>query len=164
MLVGRPDETVGDVTPDRSSEQRRLLRDEADLGAEPLDVEVLEVNAVQLDATFQGVVETLNETDDGRLAGTASTDKRNSMADGESEAEILENGNSWTRWVVERDIGERDFASTSLGLQTFFGQRVDRRDTVNGLVKLCRRATRLDDSYNSWSVMFVTARATIELP
>ena len=43
------------------------------------------------------------------------------MADGESEAEILENGDSWTRWVVERDVGERDLAGASLGLQAFFG-------------------------------------------
>jgi hypothetical protein len=46
-----------DVSGDGSSEEGRFLRDEADLVAEPADVELLQFDAVELDGTFDGVAE-----------------------------------------------------------------------------------------------------------
>lgn len=111
VLKAGPDETVRDVAGDGRREKRRLLHDEADLVAKPLDVELLERNTVELDNTSDrvavgkercqlivqargrlalDVLEALDETDDGRLAGPGTADKSGSLADREDAVEVVE--------------------------------------------------------------------------
>ena len=116
MLVGRVDETVGDVAFDRGSEQCRFLRDETDLRAQPPDVEILEVGTVQLDRAGEGVVEPLDQGNNGRLARTGGTDEGSGLAGRECDGEVLDDGHVRARRVVELHVVERDLADALLGL------------------------------------------------
>ncbi len=53
---------VRDILSDRSVEQYGLLTDEADLRAQPWQVELVEVVAVEADVARIGIVETLEKT------------------------------------------------------------------------------------------------------
>lgn len=60
---------IGDVGRDGGGEQRRLLRHQAQLRPEGLDVEVADVGAVEADGPALDVVEPLEEADDGAVCG-----------------------------------------------------------------------------------------------
>ena len=107
-----------DVPADGSSEKDGLLRDQTNLRAQPLDVEFTDVNAVQLDNTAKGIVEALNEGDDGGFSRAGSTDERASLSCGEGDAEILDDRDIWARGVVEVDMLKGDSSGDAFGFQT----------------------------------------------
>lgn len=63
MLPWRVDKPVGDVSRDGGGKERRLLRYEADLRAQPFDIKRTEVMAVELNHAFERVIKTLHERD-----------------------------------------------------------------------------------------------------
>lgn len=90
VLEARANHAVLDVACDGRSEQRRLLRNEANLVAEPLDVQVLEGDVVELDDSSNRVVETLEEADDGRLSGARAADQCRHLAWREDTVEVVQ--------------------------------------------------------------------------
>jgi hypothetical protein len=107
---------VHDVALDSSGEQGRLLTDETDLGSQPLEVQITEVNAVEENTTSEGIVEALNKSNGRRLARSGSTNEGACLAGREGEVDVLDDGYSRTRRVVERDAFKNDLADDLLGL------------------------------------------------
>ncbi len=77
---------VGDVVADRSAEEHGFLQHVSDLAAQPLQLVVANVDAVDLHLAGGRIVETRNQADDGRLAAAGRTDDADQLArlDGES--------------------------------------------------------------------------------
>lgn len=74
VFVGVGFHAVGDVALERAGEERGLLRHESDLRPEAVQVEVPVVDPVEEDVSRGGVVEPLQQLDDGGLAAPASED------------------------------------------------------------------------------------------
>lgn len=116
----------------------------------PFEVEIFDVHSVQFHTTFDGVVESLNETDDSRLSGSTCTDKGNGMASWERSRQAFENRNVWPRRVVELDVLERDGAVNDVRLEPAGVSRVDRRDTVDSGEQFRGGTTSLADGLDFW--------------
>ena len=71
VLPLRSDETVGDVVEDGAAEEDGFLLHEADVLAEPAEIELVDGAAVEFDDARVGVVPSLDQTNYGALAGTA---------------------------------------------------------------------------------------------
>jgi len=61
-------QSIRDVLADCSSEENRLLLDDADLLMEPLGVQLLDIASVEENFTFNWIIESFNEGDNGALA------------------------------------------------------------------------------------------------
>lgn len=70
-LPGGADETMADVVVDGSVEEDGLLLNEADVGAEPAEVEVGDGRAVEFDLAGEGIIPALKKANDGALSRTA---------------------------------------------------------------------------------------------
>jgi hypothetical protein len=68
-----------DILGNGGAEEHRLLAHNPNLIAEPADVDVLQVHAVQADGAGAGVVEALDELDDGALAAAAGSHQRHGL-------------------------------------------------------------------------------------
>ena len=134
-----------DVALDSGRQQRRLLGDKTDLRTKPPNVEVFEVHAVELDNTRKGVIEPLDEGNDGGLPRTRRTDECSGLAGGEVDGKVLDDRHSRTRRVVEIDVLERDLADTFLRLETVRRRGVNGRNAIDGLVELGRGTAGLRD-------------------
>jgi len=132
LLQGSAREAHLDVVPDRHGEEDGFLRDEADLRAQPLDVEVLDVRVVQLDDPTQRVVEPLDEGDDGALPAARGANQRSRLARFEHEAYSLEDFDVWAGRVVELDVLELDLAHDLFRCETGRICGVDGGDAVDG--------------------------------
>jgi hypothetical protein len=132
---------VLDVSADGGGEKNGFLGDEANLRAKPLEVEVPKVDTIEPDLAFQGVVEALNERDDGALARTRGTNQGRSLASRKRDGETFKDWNVWARWVVEFDVVEGNIAGDLLWLETTRVRAVNVGDAVNGGKKLGRSAS-----------------------
>jgi len=68
-----------DILRNRGAEEHRFLPHNPNLIAEPADVDVLQIHAVQADGAGAGVVEALDELDDGALAAAAGSHQRHRL-------------------------------------------------------------------------------------
>ena len=105
-----------------------VLEDDADMGAQILDGEVPEVDAVDQDAALVGIVEPGQQLDDGGLAGAVLADQRQRLAGlqrevqaahrpalgvGIAEADILED-DALSRIGCGKGLGSGDSAIVGL--------------------------------------------------
>ena len=104
LLVGLIDAADGDVFARGHLEAHEVLKDDADVAVEIFEGVLAQVDAVEQDLSFGGIVESGDEFDDGGLALAVLADQRDSFAGRESEVEVLQH-----RPVGAR-IGEGDIA------------------------------------------------------
>jgi len=81
------------VLADARREQGRLLINQPDLPAQPLDVELLDVVPIKQNGAGQRLIEALDERDDGALAGPAPTDESDDLPGRKVQAEPIEDDN-----------------------------------------------------------------------
>lgn len=144
-LEARTDQTVLDVAGDGRREQYRFLRNETDLVAEVANVPILDRDAVDLDLATDRVVEPLEETDDGRLAGSGAADERRHLAGREDAVEVVQDLDARATRVDEVDVLELDQALDVFRLETSFRLGVDDGDTVDRGIDLGGSTTRERD-------------------
>mmetsp|Transcript_5627 Transcript_5627/g.13653 ORF Transcript_5627/g.13653 Transcript_5627/m.13653 type:complete len:390 (-) Transcript_5627:1197-2366(-) len=97
-------------------EQHRLLRHEGHVAAVPLEVEVLDILAVQHHRALLNVIEALDEARDRRLAVTRAADQRGHRAWGELDREFVENNSVRARRVREDHVPQLQHARHRGGL------------------------------------------------
>ena len=102
--------SVGDILFYGCVEQMGLLRDDGDPVAKPQRVGVAEPMPVERDETTSGLVQSLQETRDGRLAATRCSNDCNTLAVLDLHIEILEDLYFWARGVGEGDVVERNLS------------------------------------------------------
>ena len=93
--------SVADVLSYGGVKQDGLLGHDADLGAQPADVEVTQVTAVQSQAAGERVVEPLDQRDDGTLATPTGPHQSQSLARLHCHVQTLKNLHLWSSRVVE---------------------------------------------------------------
>ena len=113
--------SIGNILFYGCVEQMGLLRDDGDSVAKPQRVSVTESMPVERDETTSGLVQSLQETRDGRLAAPRCSNDCNTLAVLDLHIEILEDLNFRARGVGEGDMVERNLslemiAGFSLGL------------------------------------------------
>ena len=82
----------GDVLADGRREEERVLRDDADLAPQRLELHVADVDAVDRDPSLGRVVEPGDERCERRLAGPGVTDQRDGSARLQLEVDLVEHG------------------------------------------------------------------------
>src|SRR5205823_13539670 len=103
--IGHPE---GDVVPNRRGEEKRVLRDDADLTPERSTLHVAHVDAVDEHAPRGRVVEARHERRERRLSRSRATDQRDRAAGGDHEVDAFEDGPA--RFIREVDALEPDLA------------------------------------------------------
>ena len=86
--------------------------------AKPAHIEFAQIVSIKSNTTVEGIVEALNEGNDGGFPRTGSTDERTSLSCGEGDAEILDDRDIWARGVVEIDVLEGDSSGDAFGFQS----------------------------------------------
>ncbi|GJC95043.1 hypothetical protein ColKHC_03869 [Colletotrichum higginsianum] len=135
-LVLGADEAVPDVLVDGGGEEGGLLADEGHLLAEPAQVQGADVVAVEVDGAAHGVVEALDEADDGALAGAGGADQGGGLAGGDVQGHVLHDGDLGAGRVDVLDVLEADGALDGVELDAVVGGGVERGDAVDGVVDL----------------------------
>lgn len=107
------------------------LRHESNLGAKPLDVEILDLVAVNLDTSTDGIVESFNQTNNGRLSTSTTSNESGHLAVREVGGELVKDLDGRTTGVDEVDVLESDVADDALGLESVGRGRVDDGITVD---------------------------------
>jgi hypothetical protein len=136
MLKVGTREALLDVGADRHGEEDGLLRDEADLRAQPADIERAEIRGVEHDGAANRVVEPLEERDDGAFPAARGAHERGCLARAEDEADLLEHLDVGPRWVAERDVPKLNLTHDFLWFEPRGIGGVDGRDAVDGLEEL----------------------------
>jgi hypothetical protein len=111
-FVGRIGPAVTNVLADRAVQQRRILRDHADLLAQALLRRQRDVLPVNQDAPALDVVEAQHEIDQRRLAGAGTPDQTDLFARLDRQREVVDHAASLA--VVEPDVLEPDGALGSV--------------------------------------------------
>jgi len=145
ILPRRPDETVRNVAGNSRRKQNRLLRHKANLTAQPLDVELTNVDAIERDTAARHVVEPLDELDDRRLATAARAYECSGLPGLECECETLEDWNVRTRGIGELDVVKGDTAEDGVGLLAARVSGINCRDPINRGEELGRGTTGVVD-------------------
>ena len=96
--------SVADVLGYVGVKEHRLLGHDADLGAQPADVEVLEVSAVQSQAARQRVIEPLDQRDHGALATATGPHQSQSLARLYGHVQALQDFNPWPRGILKHEV------------------------------------------------------------
>ena len=115
-VLARRVAAVGDVLGDGAGEQHRVLQEDPDLVAKPVERAVARVAAVDEDRAGGRVVEARDERADRRLAGPRRPDDRHPLAGGEPQRDAVEH----------RAVGlvrERDVAQLDVALRAALGER-----------------------------------------
>ena len=120
---------VGDILLDGQVEEHRLLAHDAELSAQPVQVELFDVLAVERDRAARRIVEALDELRDRRLAAARAAHKGHALAVLDVESQRLEN-----LGVRPRRIGELDVFYGHVRLELFLVELVAhaRLPVVNG--------------------------------
>jgi hypothetical protein len=105
--VGR---AVGDVVGDGRVEEGGRLGDDGDVLSEPLGLRLGEEVLVEPDLSGRGLVESLEEGGNGRLARARGADDGDAFAGGDGKVDALEDGGVGSGGVGEVDVGEGDLA------------------------------------------------------
>ena len=103
--------SVADVLGDGGVEEDRLLGHDPNLGPQPADVEVAKVVAIQRHRPLAGVVEPLQERDDGALAAPAGTHQGKRVPRRDGEFEAVQDEDIGTSRVLELKIFSLDSSS-----------------------------------------------------
>ena len=103
--------SVADVLGDGGVKEDRLLGHDTHLGPQPADVEVAKVAAVQHHLPLAGVVEPLQERDDGALATPTGTHESERLPRRDGELEAIQNEDIGTSRVPELKIFSLDSSS-----------------------------------------------------
>jgi len=127
---------MGDIVLDGGGEKDGFLRHETDLATKPLDVKLLDIDAIQSNDTRQWIVEPLDQGDDSGLAGSGSTDQGNSGSCFDSQRKVFDDRDGGARRIAELDILEGDATFTALWLQPSRISRIDGGDPVESGKKL----------------------------
>ena len=115
-LVGRRGrQAVGDVRLDRVVEEHDVLAHQRDVGAQRRERELLDVDAVDADASVVRQVEARHEARDRRLAAIRGADEGDRVAGRHLEADATQ-GVARPRRVAEADRFEGDVAGEPTGL------------------------------------------------
>jgi hypothetical protein len=123
LVLGGPGMAVGDVVADGSAEEHGFLQNEGNVFAEFVKLVILNVHAVDLDASGVSVVEAGDEAYDGGFPAAGRADEADQLARLDNEADVAQN---WTRRVItERHVLELDFTAQRLRLQTVGAVRND---------------------------------------
>jgi hypothetical protein len=142
-VVGRQHGAERDVLGDRAREQHRLLADEADLRAPPVDVERRERHAVDRDLAAERRVEALEQADHGALAAARLADERHGGARLDFEREAAQHRHVGARRVDKVHVAHDDAALQLVGADRHAGRRRRQRVLVVLLVaarhRRCRR-------------------------
>jgi len=101
---------MSDVLLDRGREECGLLGDQADLRAEPLDVKILEVVAIELHNTLSRIVEPFDQAHNGGFARARCANESCGFAGLELDGKSFDDLNAGTGWIVELDIFESNAA------------------------------------------------------
>ena len=106
-----PGPAVADVGGDRAMQERRVLRDHADRGAQALLRHVADVLAVDADAALLELVEAQEQVDERGLARARASDEADALARPHDEVEVVEHLAAVAAAVGERDVLEADLAA-----------------------------------------------------
>jgi hypothetical protein len=146
--MGGADETMLNVFTDSGGEEDGLLRDETDLGSEPLQIQVTNIEAIKAHRTSEGVIEPFNEGDDSRFSRSRGTHECRCLACLERQVEVLNNLDVRARRVAEVDALKGDFANYFRRLETF-SSGINRRDSIDSVKELRRGSTSLRNCYEA---------------
>jgi len=133
------------VLGDGADEERRLLRHEPELLAQPLEVERPQVGAVEGHRARRGVVEALEQRDDGRLARArraahgAGATRRDAQVVALAHVDVRRGG------IGEGHVGEHNLAADRGGRCARLREGVDGRGASDGLQHLVARGGRLEE-------------------
>ena len=114
LVVLLIDTADGDVLTGGHFEAHEVLEDDADVAVEIFEGVVAEVDAVEEDLAFGGIVEARNEFDDGGFALAVFADEGDALAGGEGEVEVFEDG-AIGAGVGEGDVAELEAAQDRVG-------------------------------------------------
>ena len=146
--MGGADETMLNVFTDSGGEEYGLLRDETDLGSEPLQIQVTNVEAIKAHRASEGVIEPFNEGDDSRFSRSRGTHESRCLACLKRQAEVLNNLDVRARRVAEVDTLKGDFANYFPRLEAF-SSGINRRDSIDSVKELRRGSTSLRNCYET---------------
>src|SRR5436190_3423440 len=99
---------VGDILPNRSTEENRILQNEADLVAQRLQGVIANVGAVNLDLSRRGIVEAWHQAHDRRLACAGGTHNRGDLTWFNPQADVFQH--RYVAAIAEADVVEFDSA------------------------------------------------------
>src|SRR5882762_2394700 len=104
-----------DIRFDGAGEKKGILKDDAELAAQILELDEANVFAIKEDLTALDVVEAQQQGDQGGLAGAGVADDGESLAGLDAEGNISEDpvliGGLWDISIAEPDVAEFDFAT-----------------------------------------------------
>ena len=143
------DETMLNVFANGGGEEDGLLRDETDLGSEPLQIQPTNVEAIKTHRASERVIEPFNKGDDSRFSRSRGTHECCCLACWERQAEVLNNFNVRARRVIEVDILEGDFANDCTWPEAFFAGGINRRDSIDSGKEFRGGSTCLRDCYET---------------
>src|SRR5690606_13159897 len=109
LFLGRVGLPVADVVEDRAMQQRRVLRDHADVPAQRLLRDLGDVLPVDRDPPRLNVVEAEQQVHERRLAGARAADEADLLAGADLERQVLYHAG--LRGVVEAHVLEADLAA-----------------------------------------------------
>ena len=81
--------TVGDVFPDRSGEQDRLLGNDGDMGTVTLKIQCVQIQTVNQDTAFRGFDKANDQIQDRGLTGTGAAYEGYRFTGFNMEADVL---------------------------------------------------------------------------
>eukprot|EP00960_Hanusia_phi_P051907 761100-Hanusia_phi.AAC.1 len=103
--------SVEDVALDAAGEEHGLLPDQRQHAVQPRVVQLANLHVVKADAAGGGLVEVLEEVEDGALAGSRGSDDGRDVARGNLERNVVEGGGERLAGRVgEGDVLESDLA------------------------------------------------------
>lgn len=136
-----------DVVFDSTREESRFLLNNTDLASPPVELDVLEIDTVDLNGTGEGIVQALNETDEGGLAATRLTREGDVITSLDVEGNISEESFVETSRIREGDVLEGDVA---LQVVEFLasGEGIDLGLTIENFPDLVGGAFSFEDGRN----------------
>src|SRR5688500_8178759 len=90
LLIGRVGVHELEILPDRSGEELRVLRDESDALAQPLEVDGGARHSVVKDLTLFWLIEADKELHQSRLSGARGSDECYRLAPGDGKRDVSE--------------------------------------------------------------------------
>src|SRR6478672_12528881 len=99
-----------DILANRSAEEKHVLRHDPDLRTQTRERHLLDIVAVDRDATLIRLVHAKQQVGKCSLARTAPPDYRDSLARLDLEVDILQCISLWPRRITESDITELETA------------------------------------------------------
>lgn len=92
------------------------------------------------EALTDGVIETLDKTDDRRLSASRLTDEGDSLSRQDLHVHLLQDRDIGTTWVVKVDIADNDVALKVFGFSAIRVGRVDGWNAVDGFEDVVGRS------------------------